>query len=270
MVWAHRGARSLAPENTLAAARKALEVGADGWEVDVRLTKDGHCVLFHDFGLLRTTDFRRRFGWPSKAIPVISRFTLQELSELDAGSWFFTRDPFGLAGEGCVRENDLMSYRGEKIPTLAQALDFTRENNWRINIEIKDMRDVLGSFIVYQVAHEVKQRNMTDQVLISSFRKAYLVKMRRLLPEVKTAWLTRRLTEDVKKQMGKLQIDAIHPRYDTIEERELIRLQHAGFLVNVYTVNDPKVMENLIAIGVDGIITDFPHKLRELLLSRES
>ncbi|HFD40915.1 MAG TPA: glycerophosphodiester phosphodiesterase, partial [Anaerolineae bacterium] len=88
---AHRGARSLAPENTLVAARKALAVGADLWETDVAVTADGELILFHDDSLVRTTDAERRF--PDRAPWTFTTFSLAEIRSLDAGSWFVETDP---------------------------------------------------------------------------------------------------------------------------------------------------------------------------------
>jgi glycerophosphoryl diester phosphodiesterase len=270
LVWAHRGARSLAPENTLAAGQKAVAVGADGWEVDVRLTKDGQCVLFHDLGLLRTTDFRRRFGsWKLKA-PLVTALTLAEIRSLDAGSWFNASDPFGQIRAGLVTQADLMSYRGEKVPTLGQALDFTRENNWMINIELKDMWNFGGLSIVDQAAADVARRDMIDQVLISSFNKNYLLRLQQVLPRVNTALLTARVPPDAAEQLAALKAKAIHPRFDGLGEPALARLRKRGYLVNVYTLNDAQLMKQFVSAGVDGIFTDFPHVLRTLLSAPEN
>ena len=95
---AHAGARSLAPENTLAAARKALEVGADLWETDVAVTSDGELILFHDDSLARTTNAPVRF--PDRSPWTFTTFTLAEIRSLDAGSWFVETDPFGQIAAG--------------------------------------------------------------------------------------------------------------------------------------------------------------------------
>ena len=90
---AHRGARSIAPENTLLAAKRAYEIGADLWETDVTVTSDDHLILMHDNLLLRTTNVSRCF--PDRKDQPVHQFSLQEIRALDAGSWFLDQDPFG-------------------------------------------------------------------------------------------------------------------------------------------------------------------------------
>jgi len=102
---AHAGARSLAPENTIAAASKALEVGADMWELDVAVTRDGELILFHDDSLARTTDAVNRF--PDRAPWTFTTFSLAEVRSLNAGSWFAETDPFGeIAREVLPKQED--------------------------------------------------------------------------------------------------------------------------------------------------------------------
>ncbi|MCP4367686.1 MAG: glycerophosphodiester phosphodiesterase, partial [Deltaproteobacteria bacterium] len=88
---AHRGARSIAPENTLEAAQKAYDLGAHMWETDIQITKDEKLVLFHDNSLARTTDAESRF--PDRHPCMFTSFTLDEIRSLDAGSWFVKADP---------------------------------------------------------------------------------------------------------------------------------------------------------------------------------
>ncbi|MBW2561125.1 MAG: glycerophosphodiester phosphodiesterase, partial [Deltaproteobacteria bacterium] len=129
-IIAHRGARSLAPENTLAAARRAREAGADLWETDVTVTKGGELVLLHDESLTRTTDVRDRF--PNREPWHCSAFILREIRLLDAASWFEKADPFGQIAAGVVGKEDLSAYRGERIPTLREALQFTRDTSFPV------------------------------------------------------------------------------------------------------------------------------------------
>ena len=121
-VWAHRGARSAAPENTMAAARAALAQGAHGWELDVHLTLDGEVVVTHDHGLRRVTDIAARPEMPPRRHQVVDRLTLDQIRCLDAGSWFARRDPFGTVAGGEVDAGQLAAFAGEAIPTLALSL----------------------------------------------------------------------------------------------------------------------------------------------------
>ena len=119
-VIAHRGARSLAPENTLKAAQIACETGADLWETDVAVTRDGHLVLFHDDTLLRCTDAEKKF--PLKASFRVEDFDLKEIKTLDAGSYFVETDPFGQISQGNVGREAQTSFIGEPVPLLEEGL----------------------------------------------------------------------------------------------------------------------------------------------------
>ncbi|MDH4138469.1 MAG: glycerophosphodiester phosphodiesterase family protein, partial [Anaerolineae bacterium] len=170
---AHRGARSLAPENTLAAARKALEAGADMWELDVSMTADGEPILMHDPFLERTCNAQERF--PARRPWLVSEFTLAEVQTLDCGSWFNERDPFGQIRAGAVPEKDQRSYVGQRVPTLREALEFTHDHNWQVSVEIKDISHQLGdTAIVEKVVALIEKLDMVDRVLIFSFNPGYL------------------------------------------------------------------------------------------------
>jgi glycerophosphoryl diester phosphodiesterase len=138
LVIAHRGARSLAPENTLAAAIAAWRLGADGWELDVRMTKDGELILMHDETLSRTTNAPSLF--PNRSPWLVSDFTLEEIKMLDAGSWFVDQDPYGTIAVGEVSPEEAAKFRGEKVPTLKEALALTKELGFGL---ISSLRAVL-------------------------------------------------------------------------------------------------------------------------------
>lgn len=167
MIIAHRGARSLAPENTLPAAAKALENHADGWELDVAMSADGELVVLHDDTLERTSNVMDVF--PERKPWSVYEFSLAELQQLDFGRWFVESDPFGQISEGNVAASDVEAFRGTKIPTLENALEFTRSNHWWVNIEIKDASGTPSdAVIVSEVVRLVEKMGMEDQVLISS------------------------------------------------------------------------------------------------------
>ncbi|MEW5726013.1 MAG: glycerophosphodiester phosphodiesterase family protein, partial [Thermodesulfobacteriota bacterium] len=142
LIVGHRGAASLAPENTLSSARKALSTGADMWELDVALSADDVPFLIHDDHLRRTSDAPQVFPDRSPWRP--DQFTWEELRRLDFGSWYATKDPFGQIAQGAVSPEEAAAFRGLKAPSLAEALAFTRERNWRVNVEIKDLSDAPG------------------------------------------------------------------------------------------------------------------------------
>ncbi len=185
---AHRGARSLAPENTLAAARKGLEIGADLWELDVAVTANGELVVLHDDSLERTSNAEQVF--PERRPWLVHTFTLAELRRLDFGSWFNKTDPFKQIAAGAVTDEMQKSYVGEPIPTLREALVFTRDNQWRVNVEIKDATGTPGDQdVAEKVVALIEELDMIDRVLISSFNHSYLKQVKTANPALPTAAL---------------------------------------------------------------------------------
>ncbi len=260
---AHRGARSLAPENTIAAARRAVEAGADMWELDVTLTADGELIVLHDDTLNRTTNAAAVF--PDRSPWKADTFLLDEIRALDAGSWFVDQDPFGQIAAEVVSEEDCDSYISEKIPTLEEALLFTREHNWHVNVEIKDAANRPGSaIIVERVLYLIRKLEMADHVLISSFNHHYLIRSKQMSPHIKTAALVAMPTMFAARKLEQIHAQAYHPRKGAISPYRIQALQKRGFAVNVWTVNEENDLARFIEWGVDGLITDFPQRLQAM------
>ena len=261
---AHRGAGSLAPENTIAAARKALEVGADMWELDVQMTADGKLIVIHDSTLNRTSNVEEVF--PHRGSWQVHEFTLDEIRQLDFGSWFAEQDPFGQIAAGIVTEDEVKSYIQEPAPTLEQALHFTSEHNWLVNVEIKDLSDRPGdSQIVNKVVTLLEELNMVDMVLVSSFNHSYLAQIGAVYPQVATGVLHTKPHPRPASLLRKLKARTYHPRKSFIRLKDIARLKSLGFGVNVRTINDRKTMERLVKAGVSGIFTDVPQVLTSVL-----
>lgn len=261
---AHRGARSLAPENTLAAARKAYEIGADMWELDVCMTKDGEMILLHDDTLERTSNaaeiYPRCEPWK------VTDFTFGEVRRLDFGSWFIQRDPLKQIAAGNVSTAEQSRYVSESAPTLREALEFTRVHHWRVNIEIKDMAGSFAhSIIVTKVVELIRELGMEEDVLISSFNHDYLHQVKEQAPEIKTGVLVEHGHPDPVKLVGSLGAQAYNPKFGEVTPVEIARLRESGVDVFVYTVNDPKDMRMLVEAQATGIFTDFPQTLKEIL-----
>ena len=146
LIMAHRGARSLAPENTLPAAERAFDLGAQGWELDIRLTADLVPVVIHDAFLQRTSDAAERF--PEDSPWETDRYDYETLRNLGFGSWFKGADPFGQILAGSVEPDRLESYRECRLPTLDQALELTRKHSKLVNLEIKDLTGRAGDAMV--------------------------------------------------------------------------------------------------------------------------
>jgi len=263
---AHRGASSLAPENTLSAARKGLEAGADMWELDVQLTADGELIVIHDSTLKRTSNVEDVF--PHRRPWQVHEFTLDEIRKLDFGSWFMEQDPFGQLAAGVVTEEDIKSYVGEPAPTLEQALLFTRKHNWSVNLEIKDLSKKPGNnLIVDRVISLVEKLDMVDTVLVSSFNHKYLAQITASYPHVVTGVLDTRPTGRPVSLLRRLGARAYHPRKGFIRLADIAGLKLQGFWVYVRTINDRKTMERMARAGVSGIFTDFPQVLTSVIAS---
>ena len=287
LVIAHRGARAHAPENTLAAARLAHAAKADMWELDTCLTKDGQLVVIHDDTLERTTDVAKRPEFANRAPWPVDAFTLQEIRTLDAGAWFGETDPFGTVASGEVSAETVASYKGEMIPTLEEALRLTKDRHWRVNVEIKSHAGDAGHAVVTrEVMALIKQLQMEDAVVLSSFQHAYLREAAAILPAVPRGALVEKPTPGQDPQAGRRAGTAIVPRLTVDEAAAMCRdaqaaffhpdkafldaafvgaMQDKGLGVNVWTVNTVDDLRRMLEYGVHGIITDFPARLREMM-----
>jgi glycerophosphoryl diester phosphodiesterase len=264
MTWiiAHRGARSLAPENTLAAARAARRLGAHAWETDVQVTRDGHLVLFHDPDLLRCTNAREKLTdlrTADRQKFLLAGFTLAELNTLDAGSWFEKTDPFSTIRTGRVTPADLAGFKNEKIPCLADGLALTRHLDWRINLELKDHGTDPALFYTVDTTLAVidDSRIPLHQVAVSSFNHDWLHHIRQVRPDIAVQALVGESPADMA-AFAPGAFDAYNLNAGLVDPAFVARLVHQGFEVNLFTVNDPVAADRFIRAGASGIITDFP------------
>jgi glycerophosphoryl diester phosphodiesterase len=261
---AHRGARSLAPENTLLAAQMALKLGADMWETDLIVSADESLVLFHDDTLTRTTNAKTVY--PDRAPWRVAEFSLSELSNLDCGSWFLRADPFGQIRAGRVSNALQTSYLGARIPTLEEGLRFTKDSSWKINIELKRLPGALKDFpVVERVLGVIDKVNFDfNDLVISSFNHTWLKKIQLLRPEIDVQAL---IGSSTLKPLdwGKLEFKTYNARHSLINCRLIGELAEKGISVNLWTVNEEKDMRRFINAGAAGIFTDFPHRLSRIL-----
>ena len=236
LVVSHAACAGHAPENTLAGLRLALHMGADAIEVDVHLSADGIPVLIHDDTVDRTTDGRG----------AVAALTLAELQELDAGA----RSP-------------LEAFRGEKVPTLAQALELTHGRAVLI-IEIKppDIEEA--------VLEAVRRAEALDWAMIWSFHPGVVAEVRRREPRLPAGLLTLSLSDAIAQQALELGAQATGVFHQNLSE-ERVRLAHRKALaVHAWTADQPPEMRRLATAGVDGIVTNFPDRGRSLLRTFES
>lgn len=240
LVIGHRGARAYYPENTMPSFRGALEKGAEMIELDVQLSKDGVPVVFHDAGLKRCTNGRGR----------VSDYTLEELRQLDAGSWFAHR------------------FAGTRIPTLREVLSFAA-GTIALNIEIKTeaVTDSLENGVEEKCLRMVKQFGMEDHVIFSSFDYRALQHLRQLDRHIPVALLYNKELSQGKSPAQLTQaydVDAFNCSRRELGRRWARNLRKHEIPFLVYTVNNPKHMRQLIENGAAGIFTDKPDLLRKV------
>ncbi len=265
-VIAHRGARSLAPENTLAAARKAYKLGADLWETDVAITADDRMVLMHDDAMTRTTNVAEIFA---ERVPApFSTYTLAEIRSLDAGSWFERDDPFGQIAAGAVDPQQLARFAGEKVPTLKEAFQLTLELDWFLNLELKTQPSPKHNFdvvsAVLALADEVGIG--ANHLLFSSARLEWLKTLKQRKPEFEVQAILGLFPEDPMDFSDPF-FDTFNPRYTRLTLDEFKMQVELGVKLNPYSVNDDEMIASLIEIGVTGLITDFPQRVLKQCLA---
>jgi glycerophosphoryl diester phosphodiesterase len=287
---AHRGARAFAPENTIEAISKAARMGANAVEIDVQMSADGQVLVYHDDSLVRCSDVQVRF--PERAPWSFCRFTAAEVRSLDAGSWFvqdlqrpaperqsYLRSLTFEEAAAWIDRADREHYasRNVRIPSLAECLTVCRELSLEAHVELKNIPRFYAD-LTRRVVEEVRALKMQAQVVISSFDHRQLVLTHDFDPKIRTAVLTSDRLYRPADYMARLQAYAYCPGsygdYDTIGfqsvtgilDIEMVReLLAGGYLVNVWTENDPRRMQTLMQAGVTGIFTDYPNRLRDLL-----
>ncbi len=250
LLFAHRGGAGLWPENTLVAFEGALALGYGYIETDVRQTRDGELVLFHDERVDRTTD----------GVGRVDAHSLAELSRLDAG-YHFTLD-----GERFPQRG-----RGVRIPTLQEALDLDPE--LRLNLEIKPRSDAVAE----QVYRFLEQRDLRSRVLVASADQATGDTFRRLsrgryatspgAGGVLRFWLAAKSGTHRFMRFGvdALQVPARQQGLEVVTPRFIDAAHAHGIQVHVWTVDDEYEMRRLLALGVDGLMTDRPDVLARVV-----
>ncbi|HWX37785.1 MAG TPA: glycerophosphodiester phosphodiesterase family protein [Candidatus Sulfotelmatobacter sp.] len=243
LVWAiaHRGASGHAPENTMAAFRRAVELGARFIETDLQITRDARVVAIHDSTLDRTTTGKGQ----------VHLLTLDEIRALDAGAWF---------------KRDGASFAGERVPTLGEILDFAKEHDVIFYLEIKS-GPAWG--VEHAVVAALRDRNATARVVILSFDPAALDTVRRVDTTIMTGFLCEHPSGDLVERTVRAGARQLVARGDLITPEVVDKAHHAGLQVVAWTINEVEQMRRLLAIPVDGIITDYPDRLLEILSEKE-
>lgn len=234
---AHRGARKVAPENTLSAFLKARELGADGVELDVFCCATGELVVTHDDELSIWSNGKGR----------VTETPLKALKELDFGAHFSPQ------------------FSGEPIPALQEVIDQLDTEQF-INIEVKtlSLRPMIDAEAVVKI---IQRNNLYHRVLVSSFNPLVLHQIKKRDKEIDTGLLFQfRLPLYSRRPFTAplLKLQALHPEQHLVNERFVAYARQRGYLINCWTVNDADEMRRLIDLGVDAIITDYPDLLHKV------
>jgi glycerophosphoryl diester phosphodiesterase len=243
-VWvvAHRGASGHAPENTMAAFRLAVELGARFIETDLHLTRDARVVAIHDSTLDRTTNGKGPVHLKSR----------EEIRTLDAGAWF---------GSGLTRP-----YAGERVPTLEEILQFAKERDIIFYLEIKSDS---SWGIEHAVVAALRESGEAARVVILSFDPAVLESIHRLNSALMTGFLCEYPSNDLVERALRAGARQLAPRGDLITPDLVNSAHQAGLQVLAWTINKPGHMRLLISVGVDGILTDYPDRLVDVLQDKK-
>jgi glycerophosphoryl diester phosphodiesterase len=248
-IIAHKGASGLAPENTMAAFQKALDLNVDQIEMDVRHSLDEEVVVFHDQRLDRIA--RDTLG--NRIYGDIHDYTLDELKQFDIGSWFDSQ------------------YKDERIPTLKEALDLIN-GKCKVLIEIKHMdHPHYHDFAEKLVEIILQEPNGEDWIILQSYEPKYLDEVHELDSLVQTKALI--VGEDstpllafyieTRIHMGRAtqsnRLKAINPEWTTLSPRRIFQMHAKGYEVHAYPINTRSDMIKMLNAGVDGIITDYPN-----------
>lgn len=229
---AHRGDPAAAPENTIPAIEAAVASGADVLEFDIRMTADGHAVVFHDELLDRTTD---------STGPLAER-TLAELQTLDAGAWYGSR------------------WAGTRIPTFAEVLPVIQGSDTRAIIEFKGIWDPDA---LRPVIADIYRAGVQDRVVLASFELETLIELWREAPSLPRAVIVRRLPDDPLAFAASVGATTVITslRSFTVDPDAATVLRSAGITVVVYTLNRADLWQQALELGVDAVVTDAPRRL---------
>jgi glycerophosphoryl diester phosphodiesterase len=229
LMIAHRGASGHAPENTMAAFKLALEMGAKAIEFDVHQTRDGELVVLHDDDLKRVARRKAR----------IRSLTLAELHQSEVGSWF------------------AKDFASEKVPTLAQLFELAH-GRAELHLEIKHGSKVYPG-IERNIVEFLRRHHALGTTLISSFDHSALFNVRDIEPEARLGYLLGlTLMPKAWREMKEMKADSLNCSGRQVNARRVAAAHQLGLKVFVYTVNAQKDVDRLGKMGVDGVFTNYP------------
>jgi glycerophosphoryl diester phosphodiesterase len=230
LVIAHRGASGHAPENTLAAFKKAVTMGATFIETDLQMSRDARLVAIHDATLNRTTNGEG----------LVHDMTLAHLRQLDAGSWFGSE------------------YAGERIPTLEEILVFSKKNDVVFYLELKPQGSWGGE---HALIGALRESGEIPRAVVISFDAAVVLNLRKIEPTMMTGLLHDGQIENPIEKAVEVGARQLLVRGDLVTPALLTGARKKDLQVVCWTVNHPVHMRMLIAAGIDGIMSDYPDRL---------
>ena len=229
LVWAHRGASGYLPENTLPAFEKAIEMGADGIELDIHKTKDGQLVVIHDEKIDRTSNGKGQ----------IKDYTLEELRRFN----------YNATKPECTHAD---------IPTMRQVFELIKPTDLQINIELKT-GVVFYEGIEADILAMTKEFGMEDRVIYSSFNHYSIMKIKELAPTARTGFLYMDGTLNMPEYGHDHGVEALHPAFYNVQYPNFVERSHElGLKINSWTINSKQYMKMACDMGLDGIITNYP------------
>lgn len=232
LVTAHRGASGLAPENTLASIRKAIELKADFAEIDVQETKDSVLIIVHDGNFKRTTGVDKNVWETDYA----------DVKLLDAGSHFSDK------------------FKGEPVPVFENVLDSIK-GKIKLNIELKDNGH--QQKLAERVVNMLEKKGWTDKCIITSFNFELIKKVRSINKNIKVGYIFSKYREN--EDVFTADIDLFSIGKGLVDSALVVKAKQHGKEVHVWTVNDPAEMKRLCDLNVTSIITNFPDKLNAII-----
>jgi glycerophosphoryl diester phosphodiesterase len=245
LVYAHRGGSWNAPENTMGAFREAVSLGGvDYLELDLHITRDGEIVVIHDDTVDRTTNGKGK----------VSEMTLAQIEQLDAGSWFNHMFP----------ERARPQFTRERIPTLRTVIDFAKSAPIKLYIETKTVKSARRDF-EQKVEEVLDEEGFDSFVVVESFDVESLKRMKAINPNLKTALLVEHLTDATILLAKQVSASEIAPHHESVTPPVVRRAHQAGLKVTAWTVDDPAEIKRLREANVDGIITNRPDLVKNLI-----
>ncbi|KRE52066.1 glycerophosphodiester phosphodiesterase [Paenibacillus sp. Soil724D2] len=233
-ITAHRGSSAAAPENTLSAFRQAISDKAGYAELDVQETSDGVVMVMHDDNALRTTGINKNM-W---------EVTSSMLIEASAGSW--------LSSE----------FQNERVPTLDEVIGLAK-GHLKLNIEMKNNGH--GKLLAEKTVDLIQSHGFEKECTVTSFDDKLLHTVKKLNPQIKTGLIVGQKTETIETIMENSDFDVISAAYPLVTESFMKLAVTHQKEVYVWTVNQPAIMKQMLALGVSSIITDHPDQLVEIM-----